>query len=163
MGDSGYTKYVGTKAVVLATGDFGGDQEMVQKYAPLALELSDGGPTGIYDGMGHKMGLWAGAAWQKNTPNAVMALSVLQPASKDYQAHTGLIVNAKGQRFCSEDILISQLVYQQIRQPDHYAAAIRTADYADAMQPWEVHGAWWGDERVYPRPPKRSSQAGKPR
>lgn len=143
-GKDGHVKYIGKKAVVLATGDFGGDPEMVEKYCPNAMKLTDGG-MGICDGSGHKMGLWAGAAWQKNTPNAIMALSALFPSSKDYQVHTGLLVNANGKRFCSEDLLASQLTYQQAQQPDRFAAAIWTANYAEAMQPWQVHGAWWGD------------------
>ena len=58
-----YTRYVGTKAIVLATGDFK-DEEMVEKYCPWVLPfVKEGG--GVYSGDGHKMALWVGAAWQK--------------------------------------------------------------------------------------------------
>ena len=76
--DGSYTKYVGTKAIVLATGDFSKDREMMAKYCPAALPLLDdtgdqGYDTalkigGLYPGDGQKMGLWIGAAWQKAFP-----------------------------------------------------------------------------------------------
>lgn len=77
--DGSYVKYVGSKAIVLATGDFSGNKDMVAKYAPQAYQFID--PAlfeeeqrdydkefvygGIYYGDGQQMGLWVGAAWQK--------------------------------------------------------------------------------------------------
>lgn len=39
--DGNYVKYVGTKGIVLATGDFSGDREMMEKYCPWAIDLLD--------------------------------------------------------------------------------------------------------------------------
>ena len=63
--DGEYTRYKATKGVVLATGDFSQDKDMVAKYCPMALPFGYGG---VYDGSGLKLALWIGASWQKYTP-----------------------------------------------------------------------------------------------
>ena len=68
-GENGLVRYVASKGVVLATGDFSQDRDMVAKYCPIALPFGNGG---VYDGSGLKLALWIGAAWQKYTPNAPM-------------------------------------------------------------------------------------------
>ena len=44
--DGEYTRYKATKGVVLATGDFSQDKDMVAKYCPMALPFGYGG---VYD------------------------------------------------------------------------------------------------------------------
>lgn len=115
--DGTYAKYVGTKAIVLATGDFSADREMMTKYCPLrAHQISDevyDGETdydigfqtgGLYKGDGHKMGLWVGAAWQRSYPNAPMGAIVRIPGPYVFFGnHPGLLVDRYGERFMNED------------------------------------------------------------
>ena len=81
MADGSYVKFVAKQAVVLATGDFSNDKEMLAAYCPMVLPLvgyeqgeidynTSFNLTGIYGGDGQKMGLWVGAAWQHAYPNA---------------------------------------------------------------------------------------------
>lgn len=82
--DGSYVKYVGRKAIVLATGDFSRNKDMMAKYSPWAYEIFkdtlsdeidyDAGLVynGLMPGDGQKMGLWVGAAWQKTYPCAPM-------------------------------------------------------------------------------------------
>ena len=87
--DGTFVQYNASKGVVLATGDFSRDKDMMAKYCPWCVELIDwennqdydydfglhpNEPLGIFHGDGHKMGLWVGAAWQKVYPNAPMAM-----------------------------------------------------------------------------------------
>lgn len=83
MADGSYVKFVAKQAVVLATGDFSNDKEMLAAYCPMVLPLvgyeqgeidynTSFNLTGIYGGDGQKMGLWVGAAWQHAYPNAPM-------------------------------------------------------------------------------------------
>lgn len=79
--DGNYIKYEATKAVVLATGDFSKDFDMMARFAPYAWEHfkdvltpevdydAEMIYTGLMPGTGQKMGLWVGAAWQKTFPN----------------------------------------------------------------------------------------------
>ena len=79
--DGNYVKYEGTKGIVLATGDFSGDPDMMAKYcnafADYVSELAGDYDVefqfgGLMPGDGQKMGLWVGAAWQNTTPSAPM-------------------------------------------------------------------------------------------
>jgi succinate dehydrogenase/fumarate reductase flavoprotein subunit len=62
-----YTRFIAAKGVVLATGDYGSDKEMLRYYCPVATYVDHNvyTPLGANVGDGHKMGLWAGAAFQK--------------------------------------------------------------------------------------------------
>jgi fumarate reductase flavoprotein subunit len=137
-----YVRYRGLKAIVLATGDFGADAEMVAKYCPWALQFPI---RGIYPGDGHKMALWIGAAWQKTVPNAPMIN--LPPVFGATPAlaigHLGLIVNKNGIRFANEDTLGATSAIAQARQPEMKAFAIWNAKYAERAAPWpgDTYGA----------------------
>lgn len=64
--DGNYKKYVGRKAIVMATGDFSGDPELMDKYCKWAVPLIDPAYTvdynanfkfgGLFPGDGQKMG-----------------------------------------------------------------------------------------------------------
>jgi succinate dehydrogenase/fumarate reductase flavoprotein subunit len=158
--DGKYTKYVGSKAIVLATGDFSADKEMMAKYCPTYIPLLDGTGDqgydtafkvgGLYKGDGQKMGLWVGAAWQKTFPNAPMILSGVGPAPYDYTCHPGLIVNKNGYRFGNEDTLFALEANTQMHQPELKAFAIWDSNYADAMKPWLVQGQVRGADPIPP-------------
>ena len=105
--DGEYTRYKATKGVVLATGDFSQDKDMVAKYCPMALPFGYGG---VYDGSGLKLALWIGASWQKYTPNAPMLATMgdeVLPcrwwAEGALTTFPGLLVNKKGVRYSNEN------------------------------------------------------------
>jgi succinate dehydrogenase/fumarate reductase flavoprotein subunit len=148
--DGKYIKYVGTKAIVLATGDFTKDTEMVAKYCPEVLPLVDRSPvnydtqfaySGIYAGDGHKMALWIGAAWQHTIPNAPMIRSVAGPSPQPYQGFKGLIVNKYAMRYCNEDMNNTHASFIQMRQPDWKIVMIWDSAYAEQMAPWYPQGS----------------------
>jgi succinate dehydrogenase/fumarate reductase flavoprotein subunit len=115
MATDEYKRYRASKAVILATGDFSHDKDMMTKYCPEALEIlweienevnfdAERQVGGLMPGDGHKMALWAGAAWQK-APNVIMLGRPNLPADQPYTSHTGLMVDANGERFMNEDVL----------------------------------------------------------
>ncbi len=141
--DGTYAKYVGTKAVVLATGDFSADRDMMHKYCPtFADKIEDSvydGETnydvsfaygGLYKGDGHKMGLWAGAAWQRTFPNCVMGFSPLAGATISYGTHWGLMLDRTGKRFMDEYSLVPPAGMVQRHLPGGEAFAIWDMNYA---------------------------------
>jgi len=144
--DGAYTKYVGSKAIILATGDFSTDNEMLAKYCPKALPMrNDAGDRGydnlmkmggVMPGDGHKMGLWIGAAWQKTFPCAIMTLGGGPAANLPYGSHRGLIVNKNGQRFGNEDILFAFTANSLLHEPDMTGYAIWGTNYAEDAAPW---------------------------
>lgn len=156
--EGGYVKFTGTKAIVLATGDFSTDYEMMEKYCPDAIDLitnwdnpsaGDSGfvAGGLYDGQGQKMGLWVGAAWQHIWPNGIMAASTDSAMTNmPYNIHSGLLVGSDGKRFANE--LMGAASFGQMYQniPGGCAYAIADSNYPEARQPWYISNMAYGDD-----------------
>lgn len=156
--DGTYAKYVGSKAIVLATGDFSADRDMMHRYCPetahyVSDEVYDGEPDydmgfqygGIFKGTGQKMGLWAGAAWQKSFPNCTMG-AYWGPGPRNlYTNHYGLLMDRDGQRYMNE-YCIGPLASQHIMMlPEQKAFAIWDAGYAKHEA---VSGDWTNDSMM---------------
>lgn len=161
---STYTKYVGTKAVVMATGDFSHDRDMMEKYCPQAVELCDFESEVNYDqgiwmgglmpGDGHKMELWVGGAWQKE-PNNIMLGRPNLPGDQPYTSHTGLMVDNAGRRFMNEDVLGGFACATIMHLPQKTAYCIWGQNRAEAGGPWGainfVHGEYFTTQEVIDR------------
>lgn len=142
--DGTYQKFEAVKAVVLATGDFSHDLEMLERYCPQAVSRTNPdaavdynlgfGIGGLMPGDGQKMGLWVGAGWQE-APNCLMVGSPF-PGSHPYSAHTGLMVNSTGERFMNEDCTGGVASISLLHQPDGTGYCIWGANYAEASAPW---------------------------
>jgi succinate dehydrogenase/fumarate reductase flavoprotein subunit len=158
--DGKYTKYTGTKAIVLATGDFSADREMMAKYCPWALPLlNDQGDQGynnnfkfggLFKGDGQKMGLWIGAAWQKNANNPPMIQGKWIASNQPYGAHRGLLMNKNGVRYGNEDVNGPYAGIAQMGQPDMASFAIWDQAYLQNGAPWYGFGMVEGAEPMKP-------------
>ena len=84
--------------VVLATGGFGFNPEMLARYAPL---LQDCQPVGTpeEDGSGIRLGMAAGGDVLR-----MDAGCVLLPYQKPRSLTRGILINAQGQRYVNEDV-----------------------------------------------------------
>ena len=141
MADGSYVKFVAKQAVVLATGDFSQDKDMVAKYCPMALPFGYGG---VYDGSGLKLALWIGASWQKYTPNAPMLATMgdeVLPcrwwAEGALTTFPGLLVNKKGVRYSNENCTYGYMPYPQRVQPDGCAFLIWDENWVQDSAPWQ--------------------------
>ncbi|MBR3275585.1 MAG: FAD-binding protein [Eubacterium sp.] len=134
--DGVYRRYVGKKAVVLATGDIGADREMMKYFAPLGLVPEHNGyyPAGLNTGDGHKMAYWAGAEYEQHD----WALSMHLIAYSMYTFFF-LHVNREGRRYMNEDTWVQ-------------AKAIRTAQQPRGQWAWSVFDARWADQVRYLSP-----------
>ena len=152
--DGSYVKFVGHKGIVLATGDFSANKEMIAKYCPQILPivgLEDAETdynrgfalTGLYPGDGQKMGLWVGAAWQ-HTSVAPMMQGAWGGSFEPLGFHQGLNVNMNTERYQREDISAPYAANHLITQPGHVAFGIWTANFAqaivDAGYEWRTFG-----------------------
>ena len=149
--DGTVLRYRGSKAVVLATGDFSADKDLMAKYCPdMAPYYSDA--TVDYDrevaffgtmpGDGQKMGLWAGAAWQY-TPNAPQAnLDVMGPAPSHLAMgnHPGINLNGRGERFMNEDTTLGYAIWQGFHQPGGRIYYIWDSAFYDRYPEWAPFG-----------------------
>lgn len=147
--DGTYMKLNASKGVLLATGDFSADPKMVWNLLSDISEwcaragMKEGDVFGGgRDGMGHKMGCWAGGAIDPH-PRPSMNMSSGIPGPWGTSAF--LTLNAKGKRFMNE--AMAQLSgAAAIRQPLGIIASITDANYMKTVQGAGLdHGAPnWG-------------------
>lgn len=117
-----------TRGVVLTTGGFVDNEEMLTAHAPALLghgKVSDG----LDDGSGIKMAQEVGAATRRMHSHEV-ALTVL-PAL----AARGVLVNAHGQRFVNEDTYPGTISHAAVtHQPAPYWVIVDEAGFEDVPE-----------------------------
>ena len=142
----GVIKFNVNKAVVLATGDIGGDPEMCRAYAPDALRTlaSQYVPVGCNTGDGHKMGLWAGGVMSEEVFPLMM-----HPQHYAWNNLFYLFVNKDGKRFMNEDSYVQGRATSIMRQPDGICYSILAGDYAEHVEESLKYGGglFWGIPR----------------
>ncbi|MBR2835231.1 MAG: FAD-binding protein [Coriobacteriales bacterium] len=100
--DGTYVKFTASKGVILASGDYGSNEEMIAAWSPLILnaEANVYSPAGLNTGDGINMAMWIGAAIQPSCHAAmihpIFGGGALSTASV-------LKVNSLGMRFCNEN------------------------------------------------------------
>jgi fumarate reductase flavoprotein subunit len=139
-----YTQFNASRAVVLCTGDYGNNPEMIEKYCwPAIKSLHCAYEPIMNTGDGHKMGLWIGADID-NPPHCVMlfdstAYRIMQPPA-DRPPHPRdalfnlprqpwLRVDTNGERFMNEDLPWAYEANQVMRAPGAIAWSIWDAKY----------------------------------
>ena len=110
------------KSVILAAGDYSGDEEMMSRYNPWALKAMDERlyvPQWVNTGDLHKQALWIGAAMQTNDSHA--AVMHLESGAQSYNF---LHVNCFGERFMNEDVNTQSKASGKAFWGDHRAYTI---------------------------------------
>lgn len=130
--EDGYRRFVGRKGVVLATGDVGGDPEMVAAYAPIGLKPKRNAynPPKMNTGDGHKMGYWAGGTFEDGPWPTTIHLTA-------YALYTFffLFVNIEGNRFMNEDNWIQAKSLNVLRQPGgEFAYTVFDSDWIEEVE-----------------------------
>jgi len=105
-----YLQFNAAKAVVLCTGDYGNNAEMMAKYCPQSSYLASMIPTSTGDG--HMMAMWIGAVMEPG-PHTPMIHGPAGPLLSS----AFLQVNLLGERFQNEDVPIQSNVNAVERQP----------------------------------------------
>ena len=165
--DGSYAKYEASKAVVLATGDFSKNRDMMARYAPYAYEMFkeklafgdenvdfDAGMnySGLMPGDGQKMGLWVGAAWQKVYPNpCAINGGVAGPTHAVIDNFWGINLNKNGKRFQNENTNFAFGAMSLLNQPESTGYGIWDSAYATTQEEWETLGCSYGN--VTPQKP----------
>jgi succinate dehydrogenase/fumarate reductase flavoprotein subunit len=156
--DNRYIRYKARKAVVLATGDFSANRDMMARYCPAYAKYYTNDTVnyntgfvegGLFKGDGHLMALWAGAAWQKTFPNAPLIQGSRLCSNMPYGSHRGLRINRDGERFCNEDCNAPYTALTVLREPGQVAYALWGTNYAYELE-WLMHGAARGGRQPTP-------------
>jgi fumarate reductase flavoprotein subunit len=129
-----YVQFNARKGVILCTGDYGNNPEMVKRYLrPAIQDLKVVYEPAVNTGDGHQMGLWIGADID-DVPHCGMIWDFA------IFSHTGLFnlgrqpwlyVNADGERFMNEDLPYGYECNQMLLQPGGFGWAIWDAKYND--------------------------------
>ncbi|MDR0501278.1 MAG: FAD-binding protein [Coriobacteriales bacterium] len=129
----GYVKFLAKKGVLLATGDYGNDPEMVEAFAPFCVGLDNTYVPRTNLGGGHKMALWAGAAIDKaaHAPMIHFDPSPLPEGDAPFSGIPWLAVNLLGERFQNEDTDYPYIVNQCVLQPESTRFQICDSNYAE--------------------------------
>ena len=144
--ENGYARFDANKGVIICTGDYGNDKEMVKKYCwPIISQLQSEytytvkSRQIINTGDGHKMGIWIGAAID-DPPHCALLFDWSSWAGWD-SPYVGLFllgrqpwlhVNIRGERFMNEDLPWAYEAAQRMRQP--------------GMVSWSVWDSKWEQE-----------------
>jgi succinate dehydrogenase/fumarate reductase flavoprotein subunit len=127
--------YRARKAVIVTTGGFVDNEEMLSHHAPVLLghgKVSDG----LDDGSGIRMAQAVGAATRRMS-SVEVALTALPAALV-----RGLLVNALGQRFINEDVYPGLFSHAAVlHQPAPYWIIVDEKGYEDIPEGdlWNVH------------------------
>ncbi len=134
--DGNYRKVTASKAVLLATGDYSGNAEMVSYYTPWAARFASAFPNTdaagekTNTGDGQCMGMWVGAKMEDG-PHAPMTHHLGGPLGVD----AFLLVDVDGDRFMNEDVGGQPLQNQISRLPQKLC--------------WQIFDAAWPDQIGY--------------
>lgn len=134
--DGNYLRINTKKAVVLCTGDYGGDRNMVEKYCWPGISELKCTYLPQYDpqlntGDGHKMGMWVGAAID-DPPHCAMLWDFAVWSEKglfNLARQPWLYVNSNGERFMNEDLPWGYECAQILQQPNRSAWSIWDSKY----------------------------------
>jgi succinate dehydrogenase/fumarate reductase flavoprotein subunit len=165
-----YTRINASKGVVLATGDIGGDPEMVKAYAPIALpyplERTQYTPTSVMSGWnsgaavnngeGHKMALWVGGQLV-DLPGATM----MHPQAFTWFHAAFLFVNIEGERFFCEDTWVQGKSNNMVRQPEQRAFSIFDSNWLQDITDTVGFGGgmFWDSFRPFGSPTSAAAES----
>ena len=119
-----YIRVNASKGVIVATGDIGANDEMLDHYSTLALGVPSAYVGETNEGEGQQMLLWAGAQIQKYPFTAMIHMdpSVLPEGDAPFSDYPWLSVNHDGNRFMDESCDYQAKIYSAIGQTqiDYY-------------------------------------------
>lgn len=137
-----YKLFQTRKGVVLCTGDYGNDTEMMEKYCNWAVGIRNvRQPASCSQGDGHKMALWVGAEMDQ-APHAPMIHCAAEnnEGTAPYADSPFLAVNIYGERFHNEDVSIPFESNANVQQPGKRHWQIMDADWSEQVT--KLGGGW---------------------
>lgn len=142
-GPKGYIRFKANKAVILCTGGFEGNNEMIKKYMPEASQIREIYGKKTNTGDGFQMAKWIGArmdpwplcpmTWDGMNPEALkLGYDFVGVARQAW-----LYVNAHGERFMNEDATFAAVGKAMFMQP--------------RSMMWTIFDEKWRDDNVLER------------
>ncbi len=129
--EGAYVQFNAAKAVILCTGDYGNNPEMVEYYCPKAaiVDMNVYMPP-VNTGDGQKMGMWIGAAMQAEAPHTPMVHNL---GAAPFSGNPFLRVNIEGKRYENEDVPIPLMANSAQLQPGHKTWTIYDSTFEEDL------------------------------
>ena len=139
--DGSYVQYNVSKGVILATGDIGGNAEMLECWCPSTLRMNNGKPaTGMGNGDGINMGMWIGAAHSRSLAAPIIhpvgGMTIMGPLMMCWT-----MVDIHGNRPGSEMPLEPHVTDMRMAAPKNTLWFIFDSDYRAAVEQQEPETA----------------------
>ena len=135
----------GRRGVVLATGGIGGNDEMCEDLCPIANKVAAKicAPKGCDNGDGHRVALWAGAAFEDGDFPTIM-----HPQAHRHANFCFLFVKPDGKRFMNEDNYLQARAYGVIKAGLKYAWSVFDSDWRQKVPATLPYGGgiYWGND-----------------
>ena len=151
--DGEYTRFTGTKAVVLAAGDFSADAEMVRDLCPAVNALNFSGDGKLVkgmdrDGQGIKMGVWAGGKLEPG-PLSTMGGTFCFPSGL-LGSCGNLWLDNDYKRFCNEAFGDPVLAGAEVSRHKGNVTSVFDADIYEQLQYFPAgHGSAFVNDPNY--------------
>ena len=143
--DGSYLLAKANRGVVIATGDIGGNRAMCEDLSPIANSCAANvyTPKDGNNGDGHKMGLWAGGAFED-----VPFPTIMHPQAFHFGNYCFLFVGPDGLRFMNEDNYVQGKSVAIIRERFTYAWSIIDSTWREKIPPTLEYGGglFWGQD-----------------
>jgi fumarate reductase flavoprotein subunit len=128
-----YVRFHAGKAVILATGDYGSNDEMLRAWAPFAAraDFNTYNPAGANTGDGIKMAMWLGA-WVQDPPHPAIIHAMAGICSDRMSPNqTFLRVNRFGVRYENEAMPSQGICNGRLIQPGNEAWGVFDSKYQE--------------------------------
>jgi fumarate reductase flavoprotein subunit len=156
--DGNYVRFVGTKGIVLSTGGYQGNPDMLNALQPADVMVMAKPAAGPNSGDGIKACLWMGAAMDEShasmlfdrmglLPNETPATMTV-PSFFWLGSQPFLKVNLLGERFTNESGSYDGILHAAARQPGATYCAIFDSDWFDQTIQFQTVGC----SRIFPFP-----------
>lgn len=153
-----YMRFVGKKGIVLATGGYQGNPQMLNALMPHDVMIMAKPAPGPNTGDGIKACLWMGAAMDEVhtsmifdrmglLPNETPA-TMTKPTLFWWGSQPWLKVNLLGERFTNESIPYDFIVHAAAKQPGNCYVCVFDSTYFDQIQQFQTVGC----SRIFPFP-----------
>ena len=155
--DDEYIRINASKGVILTTGGYCANEEMLAARQPMALKLAS--RVGSADnGSGIKAAIWAGAKMQESALSMFFNRTAILPDQVSGREAQGknfwfgeqpfLKVNLRGERFTNESGLYEYFTHAVKFQPDYTYCDVWDSTYAEDCERFEMVGC----SRLFPFP-----------
>lgn len=156
--DGKYVRFVGKKGIVLSTGGYQNNPDMLNALQPADVMIMAKPSTGPNAGDGIKACLWMGAAMDECHSSMLFdrmgllpsetAATMTAPTMFWLGSQPWLKVNLKGERFTNESVPYDFILHAAAHQPGATYCAIMDSTWFDQVQKFQSVGC----SRIFPYP-----------